>query len=452
MNIEAFLNSLSGFIWGPFTLSLLFLVGLYLMIGLKAYPLKNLNKGLKFLFIKPNLSNKRKRRAGGDISSFESLMTALSATVGTGNIAGVATAIFLGGPGAIFWMWLTALVGMATKYAEAFLAIFYRDRNKQGNYVGGPMYYIKNGLEKKYHFLAYAFAFFGMIAAFGIGNGVQSNSVAQVVSMELNISQVTVGFIIAILVMLVILGGIKSIGKTAAKLVPAMSLIYILGGLYIIIINIDLVPTVFWLIIDSAFSTTAASGGFAGATVWGAIRYGVSRGVFSNEAGLGSSPIAHAAAKTNNPIKQGSISMLEPLIDTLIVCTITAFVILISQSWYTGYNGAALTTYAFDSAMPGVGKYIVIFGLVLFAFSTIIGWSYYGEKCAEFLFGEKIILYYRMLWVVVIPIGAAVELNLIWLIADIMNGLMALPNLIALLLLSPIIFKQTLKIKKSLKV
>ena len=288
MNIEAFLNSLSGFIWGPFTLSLLFLVGLYLMIGLRAYPLKNLNKGFNFLFKKPNLSNKRKRRTGGDISSFESLMTALSATVGTGNIAGVATAIFLGGPGAIFWMWLTALVGMATKYAEAFLAIFYRDRNKQGNFVGGPMYYIKNGLEKKYHFLAYAFAFFGMIAAFGIGNGVQSNSVAQVVSMELNISQVTVGFIIAILVMLVILGGIKSIGKTAAKLVPAMSLIYILGGLYIIIINIDLVPTVFWLIIDSAFSTTAASGGFAGATVWGAIRYGVSRGVFSNEAGLGS--------------------------------------------------------------------------------------------------------------------------------------------------------------------
>jgi Na+/alanine symporter len=209
MNIEAFLNSLSGFIWGPFTLSLLFLVGLYLMIGLRAYPLKNLNKGFKFLFKKPNLSNKRKRRTGGDISSFESLMTALSATVGTGNIAGVATAIFLGGPGAIFWMWLTALVGMATKYAEAFLAIFYRDRNKQGNFVGGPMYYIKNGLEKKYHFLAYAFAFFGMIAAFGIGNGVQSNSVAQVVSMELNISQVTVGFIIAILVMLVILGGIK---------------------------------------------------------------------------------------------------------------------------------------------------------------------------------------------------------------------------------------------------
>ena len=452
MNIEALLNSLSGFIWGPFTLSLLFLVGLYLMIGLRAYPLKNLNKGFNFLFKKPKLSNKRKRRTGGDISSFESLMTALSATVGTGNIAGVATAIFLGGPGAIFWMWLTALVGMATKYAEAFLAIFYRDRNKQGNFVGGPMYYIKNGLEKKYHFLAYAFAFFGMIAAFGIGNGVQSNSVAQVVSMELNISQVTVGFIIAILVMLVILGGIKSIGKTAAKLVPAMSLIYILGGLYIIIINIDLVPTVFWLIIDSAFTTTAASGGFAGATVWGAIRYGVSRGVFSNEAGLGSSPIAHAAAKTNNPIKQGSISMLEPLIDTLIVCTITAFVILISQSWYTGYNGAALTTYAFDSAMPGIVKYIVIFGLVLFAFSTIIGWSYYGEKCAEFLFGEKIILYYRMLWVVVIPIGAAVELNLIWLIADIMNGLMALPNLIALLLLSPIIFKQTLKIKKSLKV
>ena len=450
MNIEAFLNSLSSFIWGPFTLSLLFLVGLYLMIGLKAYPLRNLNKGLEYLFKKSTLSNKRKRRTGGDISSFESLMTALSATVGTGNIAGVATAIFLGGPGAIFWMWLTALVGMATKYAEAFLAIVYREKNTKGNHVGGPMYYIKNGLGQKYNLLAYAFAFFGMIAAFGIGNGVQSNSVAQVISMELDISRAMVGFIIAILVMLVIIGGIQSIGRTAAKLVPAMSLIYILGGLYIIVSNFELVPTIFWLIIDSAFNTTAASGGFAGATVWAAIRYGVSRGVFSNEAGLGSSPIAHAAAKTNDPKHQGSISMLEPLIDTLLVCTITAFVILISQSWYIGYNGAALTTYAFDSAIPGIGKYIVIFGLVLFAFSTIIGWSYYGEKCAEFLFGEKVILYYRILWVVVIPIGASVELNLVWLVADIMNGLMALPNLIALLLLSPIVFKQTMKIKNNI--
>ena len=243
--------------------------------------------------------------------------------------------------------------------------------------------------------------------------------------------------------MLVILGGITSIGKTASKLVPTMSAIYILGGIYIIVINAALIPEVFMLIIDSAFNTTAASGGFAGATVMMAIRFGVSRGVFSNEAGLGSSPIAHAAAKTNNPIKQGSISMLEPLIDTLIVCTITAFVILISGAWLTGINGAALTTEAFNTEIPYVGKYIVVVGLVLFAFSTIIGWSYYGEKCAEFIFGSKIIIPYRILWIIIIPIGAATELNLIWLIADIMNGLMALPNLIALILLSPIVFSKT---------
>ena len=370
-------------------------------------------------------------------------MTALSATVGTGNIAGVATAIFLGGPGAIFWMWITAFFGMATKYAEAFLAVYYREKNDNGNFIGGPMYYIKNGLHKNYSFLAYAFAVFGMIAAFGIGNGVQSNSVAQVVSNELVVSELSVGLFLALLVMLVILGGITSIGKTASKLVPTMSAIYILGGIYIIVINAALIPEVFMLIIDSAFNTTAASGGFAGATVMMAIRFGVSRGVFSNEAGLGSSPIAHAAAKTNNPIKQGSISMLEPLIDTLIVCTITAFVILISGAWLTGINGAALTTEAFNTEIPYVGKYIVVVGLVLFAFSTIIGWSYYGEKCAEFIFGSKIIIPYRVLWIIIIPIGAATELNLIWLIADIMNGLMALPNLIALILLSPIVFSKT---------
>ena len=379
----------------------------------------------------------------GDITPFESLMTALSATVGTGNIAGVATAIFLGGPGAIFWMWITAFFGMATKYAEAFLAVYYREKNDNGNFIGGPMYYIKNGLHKNYSFLAYAFAIFGMIAAFGIGNGVQSNSVAQVVSDELVVSELSVGLFLALLVMLVILGGITSIGKTASKLVPTMSAIYILGGIYIIVINAALIPEVFMLIIDSAFNTTAASGGFAGATVMMAIRFGVSRGVFSNEAGLGSSPIAHAAAKTNNPIKQGSISMLEPLIDTLIVCTITAFVILISGAWLTGINGAALTTEAFNTEIPYVGKYIVVVGLVLFAFSTIIGWSYYGEKCAEFIFGSKIIIPYRVLWIIIIPIGAATELNLIWLIADIMNGLMALPNLIALILLSPIVFSKT---------
>ena len=434
--MDIFLNHLSGFLWGPFTLAFLLLVGVYLMYGLSAYPLTNVGYALRSLF-------KKEDKESGDISSFESLMTALSATVGTGNIAGVATAIFLGGPGAIFWMWITAIFGMATKYAEAFLAIKYREKNQNDEYVGGPMYYIKNGLSQKFSYLAYFFALFGMIAAFGIGNGVQSNSVAQVVTNEFEINKLTVGIVIAFLVTLVILGGIKSIGKTASKLVPIMSLIYIIGGLYIIVINYNQIPTIFFMIIESAFTGTAASGGFAGATIWMAIRFGVSRGVFSNEAGLGSSPIAHAAARTNSPIKQGSVSMLEPLIDTIIVCTITAFVILLSQSWLSGVNGAALTSNAYEQGLPSFGKYIVIFGLVLFAFSTIIGWSYYGEKCAEFIFGNRIIIPYRIFWIIIIPVGAVVELNLVWLIADIMNALMALPNLIALVLLSPIVFKET---------
>ena len=377
MNIQNFsfedaLNIISGIVWGPITLILLLVVGIYLTFGLKGFPFFNLGYGFKSLF------KKSKTEDDGEISSFDSLMTALSATVGTGNIAGVATAIFLGGPGAIFWMWVTALFGMATKYAEAFLAIKYREKNVLGSYVGGPMYYIKNGLAKKYHFLAYFFAFFGMIAAFGIGNSVQSNSVAQVLSIEFGISKMIIGLVIAALVSLVIFGGIKSIGRAASKLVPTMALIYILGGLFIIFTNISLIPEIFLLIVNSAFTSTAATGGFAGASIWMAIRFGVSRGIFSNEAGLGSSPIAHAAAKTNNPVKQGSVSMLEPLIDTLLVCTITAFVILIGDTWLTGVNGAALTTMAFNQGLPVIGKYIVALCLVLLALSTIIGWCDYG--------------------------------------------------------------------------
>ena len=437
MDFSILLDTVSGIVWGPITLSLLLGVGIYLTFGLKAFPITNMAYGFRSLFKKDG------KQSDGDISSFQSLMTALSATVGTGNIAGVATAIFLGGPGAIFWMWITALFGMATKYCEAFLAIYFRERNSKNNIVGGPMYYIKNGLDKKYHFLAYLFAAFGMVAAFGIGNGVQVNSVSQVINIEFGVSQSIIGFTIAVLVAFVILGGIKSIGNVASKLVPIMSLLYVLGGLIIIIDNYSLIPKMFFLIINSAFTETAAAGGFAGATISMAVRFGVSRGVFSNEAGLGSSPIAHAAAQTNNPAKQGSISMLEPLIDTLIVCSITAFVVLISGEWLSGINGAALTTSAFDQGLPIFGKYIVIFGLILFAFSTIIGWSYYGEKCAEFIFGEKVIPIYRLLWIIVIPFGAIIKLNLVWLIADIMNGLMAIPNLIALILLSPLVFSKT---------
>ena len=437
MDLSTLLNTVSGIVWGPITLSLLLGAGIYLTFGLKAFPITNVAYGFKSLFKKDG------KQDDGDISSAQSLMTALSATVGTGNIAGVATAIFLGGPGAIFWMWITALFGMATKYCEAFLAIYFRERNSKNNIVGGPMYYIKNGLDKKYHFLAYLFAAFGMVAAFGIGNGVQVNSVSQVINIEFGVSQSIIGFIIAVLVAFVILGGIKSIGNVASKLVPIMSILYVLGGLIIIIDNYFLIPKIFFLIINSAFTETAATGGFAGASISMAVRFGVSRGVFSNEAGLGSSPIAHAAAQTNNPAKQGSISMLEPLIDTLIVCSITAFVVLISGEWLSGINGAALTMSAFNQGLPIFGKYIVVFGLILFAFSTIIGWSYYGEKCAEFIFGEKVIPIYRLLWIIIIPFGAIIKLNLVWLIADIMNGLMAIPNLIALILLSPLVFSKT---------
>ena len=365
------LNYVSGFIWGPFTLILILGTGIFLSLGLKGFTLTYIAVAFKQLF------SKEEDSSSGEISSFQSLTTALSATVGTGNIAGVATAIFVGGPGAIFWMWVSAVFGMATKFAEAFLAIKYREKNELGETIGGPMYYIKNGLTSKFIVFAYLFAAAGMIAALGIGNGVQVNSVSQVINNEFGFSTFSIGIVIAILVALVILGGIKSIGNITSKLVPVMSLVYILGGLLIIILNANQVGYVFNLIVTSAFTTTAATGGFAGATVWMALRYGVARGVFSNEAGLGSSPIAHAAAKTNNPVKQGMISMLEPLIDTLIVCTITAFVILMSNQWVGEINGAVLTVASFENLLAN-GKYIVIFGLILFSFSTIIGWSYYG--------------------------------------------------------------------------
>jgi len=438
------LNYVSGFIWGPFTLILILGTGIFLSLGLKGLTLTYIAVAFKQLF------SKEEDSSSGEISSFQSLTTALSATVGTGNIAGVATAIFVGGPGAIFWMWVSAIFGMATKFAEAFLAIKYREKNEFDETVGGPMYYIKNGLTSKFIVFAYLFAAAGMIAALGIGNGVQVNSVSQVINNEFGFSTFSIGIVIAILVALVILGGIKSIGNITSKLVPVMALVYIFGGLLIIILNSSEVGYVFNLIVTSAFTTTAATGGFAGATVWMALRYGVARGVFSNEAGLGSSPIAHAAAKTDNPVKQGMISMLEPLIDTLIVCTITAFVILISNQWVGEINGAVLTVSSFENLLAN-GKYIVIFGLILFSFSTIIGWSYYGEKCVEFLFGSGVIIYYRILWIVIIPVAASIELNLMWLIADIMNGLMSIPNLIALILLAPVIFRQTSESIGSLK-
>ena len=434
--ITSLLSSLSSFIWGPIMLALLLGVGVYLTIGLKLMPWRKIGHAFKLLFSKQADKNQ------GDISPFQALMTALSATIGTGNIAGVATAIFLGGPGAIFWMWVTALFGMATKYGEAVLAVKYREVDSRGKRQGGPMYYIKNGLGDNWKWLGFLFALFGTIAAFGIGNMVQSNSVADALHSNFNVDPMITGIILAILVGLVIIGGVTRIGEVAGKLVPIMAIAYIAGSLLVIFANFGQIGNAFSLIFSSAFSGTAATGGFAGAAVWAAIRFGVARGVFSNEAGLGSAPIAHAAAQTDDPVRQGMIAMLGTFIDTILVCTMTALVIILTGAWSSGETGASLSTLAYGQGIAG-GNYIVTIGLVVFAFTTLIGWSYYGERCAEFIFGTAIIIPYRIVWVVAVMTGALIKLNFVWLLADVMNGFMAIPNLIALALLSPVIFKVT---------
>lgn len=435
--LENFMNAASGIIWGPVMLVLLLGVGIYLTVGLRAMPWRKLG----YAFIQ--LWQGRKATGEGDITPFQALMTALSATIGTGNIAGVATAIMLGGPGAVFWMWITALVGMATKYGEAVLAVRYREVDALGNHVGGPMYYIKNGLGRHWQWLGFLFALFGMVAGFGIGNMVQANSVADAVNASFHVPHWITGITMAALTAAVILGGIRRIAEVASKLVPLMAITYVVGAATIILFNISEVPAALLTIIDNAFTGTAASGGFAGAAVWAAIRFGVARGIFSNEAGLGSAPIAHAAAKTNDPVRQGMIGMLGTFIDTLVICTMTALVIVLTGAWTSGENGAALSALAFNTGISGFGHYVVTLSLIVFAFTTVLGWSYYGERCAEYLFGIKVIMAYRIAWIVAIPIGAIGQLTLIWLIADVMNGLMAIPNLIALVLLSPIIYRAT---------
>ena len=431
------IEKLNGIVWGIPMLIAILGTGLFLTIGLKFMPIMKIAEGFKRLW------QGRKSTEEGDISPFNALMTSLSATIGTGNIAGVATAIFLGGPGALFWMWCTALVGMATKYAEAVCAVKYREVDDLGNHVGGPMYYIRNGLGQKWAWLAMAFAIFGAIAGFGIGNTVQANSVADAMHESFNIPELVTGVVMAILVAVVLIGGVQRIAKVAGKLVPFMAVAYLLAGVIILLINIADVPGAIVEIVKSAFTPVAATGGFAGSTIWLALRMGVARGIFSNEAGLGSAPIAHAAAKTTDPVRQGTIAMLGTFIDTIILCSITGLVIVVTGAWTGGENGAALSTAAFNTALPGVGGYIVTFGLAIFAFTTLLGWSYYGERCIEYIFGTKSILPFRILWIAAIPIGSFFDLKKIWLIADTLNALMALPNLIALLLLSPVIFKLT---------
>ncbi len=437
--ITNWIAQLNSIVWGPVMLVLILGTGLVLMIGIKGMPIVKLGYGFKMLW----RGRDSKSKEEGDISPFNALMTSLAATIGTGNIAGVATAIFLGGPGALFWMWMTALVGMATKYAEAVLAVHFREADANGNKVGGPMYYIKNGLSSRFAWLGTAFAVFGALAGFGIGNTIQANSVADVLSSNLGVSPLTTGLVMAVLVAMVLLGGIKRIATVAGKLVPFMAISYVLAGIVILAMHASQIPAAFELIFTYAFTPIAATGGFAGAAVWAAIRFGVARGVFSNEAGLGSAPIAHAAAKTNSPVQQGTIAMMGTFIDTIIVCSITGLVIIVSGAWTSGETGASLSSLAFESVLPGFGGVIVSIGLCVFAFTTILGWSIYGEKCVEYLFGVRSITPFRILWIIAVPLGATANLSFIWLVADTLNALMALPNLIALLLLSPVVFKLT---------
>lgn len=437
------LTTIRDFIWGLPLLILLVGTGIFLTFRLRGLQVRGLAHSLYLAFIK----RKEDDAEEGDISHFQALMTALAATVGTGNIAGVATAIVAGGPGALFWMWITGLFGMATKYSEAVLAIKYRETDKFGTMSGGPMYYISKGLGLKW--LGTLFAIFAMIAAFGIGNMVQSNSVAEAVKTSFGVPNWITGIILAGFTAMVVLGGIKSIARVTQVLVPFMIVVYVIGALIILALKISVVPSLFTLIFKSAFTPTAAMGGFLGATLRQAMREGVARGVFSNESGLGSAPIAAAAARTPDPVKQALVSMTQTFIDTLIVCTMTGLVLLASGLWTSGDTGAELTTKAFDLALPGGGgEFIVSLGLIFFAYSTILGWCYYGEKSIEYLFKEGAVRIYRIVFVIFVAVGTILKLQTVWTLADIMNGMMAFPNLIGLLGLSTVIVSETKKYYK----
>lgn len=462
-SFTSIIEAIGGFVWGPYMLIPLLLgVGAYLMIGLRGMPLFSLGHAFKHMWH----GRKHGEGAEGELSPFNALMTSMAATVGTGNIVGVATAIYVGGPGAVFWMWVTAILGMATKYCEAVLAVKYRETTPDGSFVGGPMYYIRNGLGKNWTWLAILFAIFGSVACFGIGNMTQGNAIAANVVSLFGIEEISIGgssisgtWIIAgllfVLTGIVVIGGVKRIGSVAGKLVPIMALFYIIIGIIVVATHISQVPEIFKMIFSHAFAPIAAAGGFAGSILKETIQRGVSRGLFSNEAGLGSAPIAHATATTKNPVHQGFLGMLDPFLDTIVVCTVTAVVILISGEWMgvapdgmagdtaRQYLQGTLTARAFETALPGFGQLSVTIGLVLFAFSTILGWSVYGERCIMYLFGHKASLPFRITFVCVVPLGAVAKLDLVWAMADLFNGLMAIPNLIALIFLSPIVFRMT---------
>ena len=432
--IRSINEPLSWFAWSWPTVLLIAATGILLMLRLGFMPIRRLGYGFR-LMLKPASSE-----AAGEVTPFQALMTSLSATVGTGNIAGVAAAISVGGPGAVFWMWVVAFFGIATKYAEAVLAVHYREVDPLGNHVGGPMYYIKNGLGSRWVWLGWAFALFGMLAAFGIGNGVQSFEVGRALGI-IGVPKLLTGVMLAVLVFLVIIGGVKRIAQVASALVPFMAIIYVLACLVVLLSQASAVPDAFGSIFSNAFSGKAVASG----TVTQVILQGFKRGIFSNEAGLGSAPIAHAAAKTTEPVRQGTIAMLGTFIDTIVICTMTALVILSTgvMDMDGTLSGADLSIASFNAGIAGSG-WLVTVGLFLFALTTILGWSFYGEKCTEFLLGVRAITPFRLIWVAVVVIGCvAGDRGLVWGVADTLNGLMAIPNLIALVLLSGTVYKLT---------
>jgi len=435
-SLQSFLTLLSGIVWGPVTIILLVGTGIFITLLVRGIQAR------KFIYAWQIISGKFDNPEDeGEITHFQALSAALSATIGTGNIAGVGTAVALGGPGAVFWMWVTALFGMGLKYGECLLSLRYRVIHEDGTVGAGPMYYLERGLGQKW--LGVLFALFATIASFGIGNMVQANSVAEPVRTYFHVPKIITGLVIGGLVFAVIVGGIKRIGQVASRLVPFMSIFYVVGALMVIFRNVGGIPAALTEIFSGAFTGTAAAGGFSGAAVASAIRFGVARGVFSNEAGLGSAPIAHGAARTKEPVREGLVAMLGPFIDTLVICTMTGLVIILTGAYREGLTGADLTAKAFTLGMGGSGGYIVAIGLIFFAFSTAISWSYYGDRCVDYLFGEKFVLPYRILYCILLPVGAYVHLELVWTISDIGNALMAWPNLVGLILLSPVILRST---------
>ena len=437
--LTQFVTAINDLVWGLPMLIAILGTGLFLQFRLKFMPIFKIVAGFRMVW----KGRKPSADAPGEITPYAALMTALAATVGTGNIAGVATAIAIGGPGALFWMWMTALVGMATKYAEVLLAVHYREKDDKGEYVGGPMYAIKNGLGSHWRWVGTAFAIFGGLAGFGIGNMVQSNSIAQVLNASFGINPWVSGVVMMVMTGFVLLGGVKRIGAVAEKLVPFMCVGYIAASLIVLGIYVDQIPAAFALIFHSAFNPTAATGGFAGAAIMMAMRYGVARGIFSNEAGLGTAGIAQAAGQTKNSVESGLVGMMGTFIDTILVCTMTGLVLIVTGVWNSGLKGAELSSSAFATAFPGVGQYLLAISLAVFAFTTILGWSYYGEKCWEYLLGSASEKPYRILWTLFVLVGAVTQLDFVWLVADTLNAFMAVPNLIALLLLSPVVAKLT---------